>query len=48
MKPGIDSADLAADIRPQDDLFGHVNAAWSARTEIPEDRARYGAFIRLH
>ena len=48
VRSGIDSADLAADIRPQDDLFGHVNAAWSARTEIPEDRARYGAFIRLH
>lgn len=41
---GIDLAELSADIRPQDDLFRHVNGAWLARTEIPEDKARWGSF----
>ena len=31
-------------VRPQDDLFRHVNGAWLARTEIPADRASWGAF----
>ena len=32
------------DIRPQDDLFAHVNGRWLATTQIPEDRGRYGTF----
>ncbi|QYJ05845.1 peptidase M13 [Nocardioides panacisoli] len=35
------------DIRPQDDLFGHVNGRWLAETEIPSDRSRWGPFIQL-
>ena len=31
-------------VRPQDDLFQHVNGAWLAKTEIPADKASYGAF----
>src|SRR6202042_2452023 len=31
-------------IRPQDDLFRHVNGRWITRTEIPADRARDSAF----
>ena len=31
-------------MRPQDDLFRHVNGAWLAKTEIPADKASYGAF----
>ncbi|MGL5910216.1 MAG: hypothetical protein ACRCZP_09455 [Phycicoccus sp.] len=38
-------SDLA--VRPQDDLFGHVNGSWLARTEIPADRGRYGTFDML-
>lgn len=34
--------DLVPDVRPQDDLWGHVNADWVERTEIPSDRSRYG------
>jgi putative endopeptidase len=41
---GVDTAELAADVRPQDDLFGHVNGRWLARAEIPDDRAVYGSF----
>ncbi|MCW2544717.1 MAG: Neprilysin [Frankiales bacterium] len=36
--------DFDASIRPQDDLFGHVNGAWVKTVEIPEDRAGYGSF----
>jgi endothelin-converting enzyme/putative endopeptidase len=35
------------DIRPQDDLFGHVNGTWLAETEIPSDRAAWGPFVML-
>jgi putative endopeptidase len=44
---GIPVDDLDPDIRPQDDLFRHVNGRWIARTEIPADRARDGAFRLL-
>ncbi|WP_435771566.1 M13 family metallopeptidase [Nocardioides sp. SYSU DS0651] len=40
--PGMDP-----DIRPQDDLFGHVNGAWLAETEIPSDRSSWGPFVQL-
>ena len=41
---GVPIDELDPGIRPQDDLFRHVNARWIARTEIPADRARYGVF----
>ncbi len=44
---GIDLAELDPAIRPQDDLFRHVNGKWIARTEIPADKARYGSFAVL-
>ena len=44
---GIDLAELDEAIRPQDDLFKHVNGKWMARTEIPSDKARYGSFAVL-
>ncbi|GAB2868858.1 M13 family metallopeptidase [Nocardioides pacificus] len=34
-------------IRPQDDLFGHVNGRWLAETEIPSDRSSWGPFVSL-
>ncbi|WP_432514167.1 M13 family metallopeptidase [Kineococcus sp. SYSU DK001] len=40
-------SDLDPSVRPQDDLFRHVNGRWLATTEIPDDRAVDGAFIRL-
>ena len=39
---GIDLDELDPSIRPQDDLFRHVNGRWIDRTEIPADKARYG------
>jgi len=44
---GIDLDELSPDIRPQDDLYRHVNGAWIDRTEIPSDKARYGSFLKL-
>lgn len=44
---GIDPAELDASIRPQDDLFGHVNARWIAATPMPPDRVSYGTFQQL-
>ncbi len=41
---GIPVDELDPVIRPQDDLFRHVNGRWLAGTEIPADRAGYGAF----
>ncbi|GAB3112328.1 M13 family metallopeptidase [Janibacter alkaliphilus] len=34
-------------VRPQDDLFGHVNNPWIESVEIPADRGRYGVFDML-
>src|SRR5215470_11235304 len=44
---GIPIDELDPGIRAQDDLFSHVNGRWLARTEIPADRARDGAFRLL-
>ena len=37
------SFDLDPSVRPQDDLFRHVNGRWLAETPIPEDRPSFGA-----
>ena len=34
-------------IRPQDDLFGHVNGRWLEEEEIPADRSSWGPFVQL-
>ncbi|MGO3370283.1 M13 family metallopeptidase [Microbacterium gubbeenense] len=44
---GLASEDFSADIRPQDDLYRHVNGAWIDRTEIPADKARWGSFMEI-
>ncbi|GAA4085040.1 M13 family metallopeptidase [Nocardioides kongjuensis] len=41
-RPGMD-----LDIRPQDDLFGHVNGTWLTESEIPSDRSSWGPFVQL-
>ena len=41
---GLALDELSDEIRPQDDLFRHVNGSWLDRTEIPDDKARWGAF----
>lgn len=45
---GIDLTHLHPGIRPQDDLFVHVNGKWLDEYEIPADRAVDGAFRTLY
>ena len=47
LSPGIDAQSLSPAIRPQDDLFRHVNGSWLDKTEIPEDKAIFGSFHML-
>ena len=44
MRSGIAREAMDLSVRPQDDLFGHVNGTWIAQTQIPPDRVRYGSF----
>jgi putative endopeptidase len=41
---GIPVDELDPGLRPQDDLFRHMNGRWLARTEVPADRARDSTF----
>ncbi|ORW00266.1 peptidase M13 [Mycobacterium kyorinense] len=47
MRSGIDLSNVDAGVRPQDDLFGHVNGRWLTEYQIPPDRATDGAFRSL-
>ena len=47
-RSGIDLSHMDSAIRPQDDLFGHVNGRWLADYAIPADRATDGAFRLLY
>ena len=47
MAAGIDISDLSTTHRPQDDLYRYANGPWLERTEIPADKAIYGAFHAL-
>src|SRR5690606_165314 len=44
---GIAIDELDPAVRAQDDLFRHMNGRWIARTELPEDKAGWGAFSLL-
>ena len=46
-RSGIDLSHVDASIRPQDDLFGHVNGRWLVNYTMPADRATDGAFRAL-
>src|SRR5262245_39133282 len=47
LKSGLDLATFDKSVRPQDDLFRHVNGAWLKNTEIPADRPVTGTFVQL-
>ncbi|MDP9984058.1 putative endopeptidase [Pseudarthrobacter oxydans] len=44
---GIDLPNIDASVRPQDDLYQHVNGTWLQSTEIPDDRPLEGTFTAL-
>ena len=45
--PGLDLAWQQPDLRPQDDLFRHVNGRWLDEVPIPGDRASSGTLLDL-
>src|SRR5215204_4244104 len=47
VESGLAPASFDRAVRPQDDLFRHVNGSWLTKTEIPADKASYGAFDLL-
>ncbi|WP_433287821.1 M13 family metallopeptidase [Pseudonocardia sp. CA-142604] len=46
-RTGLDLQWVDTAIRPQDDLFQHVNGQWLRTHEIPADRSQDGAFYAL-
>lgn len=44
---GIALSNIDASVRPQDDLYQHVNGAWLKSTTIRDDRALEGTFTAL-
>lgn len=47
VRPGLDVGGVDRSVRPQDDLFRHVNGAWVKTVEIPPDRVTYGTIEEL-
>src|SRR5262245_7702600 len=47
LKSGIDPSNFDPTVKPQDDLFRHVNGKWLAEAQIPSDRPAHGAFYEL-
>lgn len=44
---GIDPDGFDRSVRPQDDLYLHVNGRWLMSTQIPSDKSNYGSFTAL-
>ena len=44
---GIALSNIDRSVRPQDDLYQHVNGAWLKDTTIPDDRPLEGTFTAL-
>ena len=47
LRSGISTENFDKRVRPQDNLFGHVNGQWLQETEIPADKSDYGSFTQL-
>lgn len=45
--PGINSDFMDKTVKPGDDFFRYVNGTWFDKTEIPNDRVRWGSFDEL-
>lgn len=48
LRSGIELSYMDTSVAPGDDFHTYVNGKWIAATEIPADRASYGAFTVLH
>ncbi len=47
LRSGITSDGIDARVRPQDDLFRHINGGWIARATIPPEYGQFGSFMLL-
>jgi putative endopeptidase len=46
-RSGIETTGFDAKVRPQDDLYRHVNGAWVAEAQIPAEYGMFGSFMQL-
>ncbi len=44
---GFDTSGMNRAVRPGDDFYAYASGAWDARTQIPADQSRWGAFPEL-
>ncbi len=44
LRSGVDKRGIDASVRPQDDLFMHLNGEWLKHTPIPDEKSSYGSF----
>ncbi len=44
LRSGVDKRGIDASVRPQDDLFMHLNGEWLKHTPIPAEKSSYGSF----
>ncbi len=44
---GFGVRDMDASVRPQDDLYHHVNGGWLKKNPVPPHESRWGSFIML-
>jgi putative endopeptidase len=47
LKSGVNKSNFDPSVKPQDDLFRHVNGKWLSEASIPSDRPATGAFFEL-
>ncbi len=47
LRSGITTTGFDAKVRPQDDLFRHVNGGWIAEAKIPAEYGTFGSFMEL-
>ena len=47
LRSGVDQRGMDRSVRPQDDLFLHLNGEWLKHTPIPADKSSYGSFEML-
>lgn len=47
LKSGIELGNLDTQVKPQHDFYNYVNGNWLRKTEIPQDKPRWGAFDEL-
>lgn len=48
MKSGLETSSFSSVIKPSTDLFRSVNGPWIDTFQMPDDKSRYGSFMKLH